>query len=71
MVRIFTSKENRIPLQTLLPEAILTCEKGEEAMEAAFRWCDVLVIGPGLGTSGESAESALWFLKKAFQEKKR
>lgn len=70
MVRIFTPEENRIPLQTLLPEAILTCEKGEEAMETAFRWCDVLIIGPGLGTSGGSAESAFWFLKKAFQEKK-
>lgn len=70
MVRIFTPEENRIPLQTLLPEAILSCAHNEEAMEEAFRWSDVLIVGPGIGTGPDSFRQAGWFLKKASEEKK-
>lgn len=70
MVRIYTAEENRIPLQTMLPEAVLTCGKEESAMEEAFDWSDVLIIGPGLGTSRESREKAEWFLKKASEKGK-
>lgn len=65
MVRIFTPEVNRIPLQTMLPEAVLICTDGEAAREEAFRWSDVLIIGPGLGTSEESRGRAEWFLSHA------
>lgn len=65
MVKIQTVEENRIPLQTLLPEAMITCEFDESANQKMLDWCDVLVIGPGLGVSGESRERAQWFLVRA------
>ena len=63
MVKIQTVEENRLPLQTLLPEAMVSCEFEESANEKNLDWCDVLVIGPGLGTEGLSRERMLWFLK--------
>lgn len=65
MVKIQTVEENRIPLQTLLPEAMITCEFDESANQKMMDWCDVLVIGPGLGVSGQSRERAQWFLMRA------
>lgn len=65
MVKIQTVEENRIPLQTLLPEAMVSCAFEESKNQAALDWCDVLVIGPGLGTSGQSRERAQWFLEHA------
>lgn len=62
MVKIQTVEENRIPLQTLLPEAIVTCAFHEEENQKSLNWCDVLIIGPGLGMSGKSRERAQWFL---------
>ena len=64
MVKIQTVEENRIPLQTLLPEAIVSCSFNEEENEKALAWCDVIVIGPGLGMSGKSRERAQWFLSR-------
>lgn len=53
LVRIFTREENRVILQTLLPEAILTTfssESGaEEKLNEALAWADTVAIGPGLG----------------------
>ena len=63
MVKIQTVEENRVPLQTLLPEAMVTCEFNEEANQKNLSWCDVLVIGPGLGTDGVGRERMFWFLK--------
>lgn len=70
MVKIQTAWENRVPLQALLPEAMVSCEFSEEANEKNLSWCDVLVIGPGLGTDSESQERMLWFLKNGFKAKK-
>lgn len=70
MVRIQTVEANRIPLQTLLPEAMVTCEFTEESNRKCLDWCDVLVIGPGLGISGRSRERAEWFLQNAAKEEK-
>ena len=67
MVKIVTSEENRIPLQTMLPEAMLDCC---DAYEKDFAWCDVVVIGPGLGISEKSADKVQWFLKAAAQVRK-
>lgn len=63
MVKIQTVEENRLPLQTLLPEAMVSCEFEEISNEKNLDWCDVLVIGPGLGTDGLGRERMLWFLK--------
>ncbi len=68
MVKVQTAEENRLPLQTLCPEAIVDTEQTEEAFSRDLDWCDVLVLGPGLGTGGEAAERAGWFLNRAAQK---
>ena len=70
MVKIQTVEANRIPLQTLLPEAMVTCDFDEKKNQEMFDWCDVAVIGPGLGTSAQSRERAQWFLSEAARCKK-
>ena len=67
MVKIVTPEENRIPLQTMLPEAMISCN-GD--WEKDFDWCDVLVIGPGLGMTMKAADKVQFFLKRAKQERK-
>ena len=67
MVKIVTPEENRIPLQTMLPEAMLDC--GVDYAKD-FEWCDIMVIGPGLGTDETSSGKVQWFLKAAAKEKK-
>lgn len=57
LVKILTVPENRIPLQTLLPEAIVETYEPEEPDAGLFKafvehqcdWADVIVLGPGLG----------------------
>ena len=53
LVRIFTREENRVILQMLLPEAILTTfsaeREAEEKLSEALDWADTVAIGPGLG----------------------
>ena len=65
MVKIQTVEENRQPLQTMLPEAMVTCSFEEEENKKNLDWCDVVVIGPGLGTGAESRKRAHYFLSKA------
>ena len=65
MVKVQTVEENRIPLQTQLPEVMVTCAFNEKSNQEILDWCDVLVIGPGLGMSGESRERVQWFLSHA------
>ena len=65
LVRIFTPEANRISLQNLIPEAILTTYNDSSVMDietvteeklykAVKEWADVIVIGPGLGISTRS-----------------
>lgn len=65
MVRVLAGEENRIILQTAVPEAMLTLYgqgglSGGKSMADAFReaapWADVIAAGPGLGTEGEAGE---------------
>ncbi|MCC8164517.1 MAG: NAD(P)H-hydrate dehydratase [Lachnospiraceae bacterium] len=53
LVRIVTPEENRIVLQELLPEAILTtfdrAHPDWGKIEACFDWADAAAVGPGLG----------------------
>jgi NAD(P)H-hydrate epimerase len=71
MVRIQTVKDNKAALSTLLPEAILSTGELESDYEKAISWCDVLVIGPGIGTSVKAALKAGWFLWKAASSGRR
>ena len=63
MVKIQTVPENLVPLQTLIPEAMLDISQDPSDWEEDLRWCDSLVIGPGLGTGQESRRRAQWFIK--------
>lgn len=59
LVRTMTHKENRVILQSLLPEAVFTgfdenSDFSSLCMEEAS-WADIFVLGPGLGTGEESA----------------
>ncbi|MGM9626214.1 MAG: NAD(P)H-hydrate dehydratase [Eubacteriales bacterium] len=67
LVEIVTVGENRIPLQTLLPEAVLSVyesDRGDAAdaqdaqdtavWSAALSRADAVVVGPGLGTSEQA-----------------
>lgn len=69
LVRIFTPEENRIPLQTMLPEAILTIysakKPDESVLTEAVNWADVIVCGPGIGTSEAAACAVRCVLKNA------
>ncbi|HJC24114.1 MAG TPA: NAD(P)H-hydrate dehydratase [Candidatus Eisenbergiella merdavium] len=65
MVRVLAGEENRIILQTAVPEAMLSLygqgsSSGKKSMAEAFRaaagWADVLAAGPGLGTGAEAEE---------------
>lgn len=52
MVKVVSPRENRIILQTAVPEALYADHLENEA----FGWPDVLTVGPGLGQSKEAEE---------------
>lgn len=58
LVKIFTHEKNKTMLNEKLPEAILVTYDGKkdkkEALAEAVNWADVIVAGPGLGTSKTS-----------------
>lgn len=62
LVKVCTTEENREIIQQRLPEAMLktydTNDKAtiDEAIEDILNWSDVIVIGPGLGTSDYAKE---------------
>ena len=52
LVQVYTPKENRVVLQTLLPEGIVTAYEGNlSQLEELLSWANVVCIGPGLGTN--------------------
>lgn len=53
LVQIYTAEENRIILQSLLPEAIITTYENydEKQLLHLIRWSDAICIGSGLGLS--------------------
>lgn len=63
MVKIQTVEENRMPLQMLLPEAMIDTGFDEENNRKLLEWSDVLIIGPGIGLSPEGRERTRWFLE--------
>ncbi len=55
LVKIYTAEENRTAVQTLLPEAILSCYSkpyNEQQLIDNLKWADAVVLGPGIGTDG-------------------
>lgn len=58
LVKVYTPEENRVVLQTAVPEAILTTYQEKKpdmaVLNEALNWADVIVLGPGLG-NGETA----------------
>ena len=69
LVEIFTYEENRVVLQTLVPEAIITCRKKHSdlvQLSAAISKADVIAIGMGLSDLDETMEILKFTLKTAF-----
>lgn len=72
LVKILTHPDNRIILQSLLPEALFASylkedsETGQQSkeLEDSLQWSTVTVIGPGLGRSEEMGE----LLKRVFNK---
>lgn len=58
MVKFYTAETNRIPLQTLLPEAMIACYNEQDeafsALSESLSWADVVVMGPGLGRTKQA-----------------
>ncbi|MEH2941945.1 NAD(P)H-hydrate dehydratase [Lachnospiraceae bacterium KK002] len=69
LVRMFTEESNRIILQQLLPEAILTTYEGTkflaELLPEVLHWPSVIVAGPGLGTGKTARKLVKLVLKYA------
>lgn len=60
LVRVLTPEENRVILQCLIPEAVLTTFDTErpdrrQVLEA-IEWADVVAVGPGLGRAAWAAD---------------
>lgn len=68
LVRIYTAKENRTVLQTLLPEAVITAYKAfdEEELQELLSWADTVCLGSGIGVD----ETARKLVKTVFQYNK-
>lgn len=58
LVRLVTEEENRMILQQLVPEAVMTTleRNRKERIAEALEWATVIVLGPGLGRSEEAGE---------------
>ncbi len=69
LVRVLTAEENRVIIQSTLPEAVLTTyhekKPDKEAVIQALQWADVIVCGPGLGISDTSRLLVQMVLKNA------
>jgi len=65
LVQIYTHEENRIILQQLLPEAIISTytKFEEEKVSQLIHWADVIGIGSGLGVSSLSEELVSYILR--------
>ena len=67
LVEIFTHEDNRIILQTLIPEAILSTWNENisfSRLEASIKKADAIAIGMGISTSKEALEILKFTLKK-------
>lgn len=62
LVKVFTSEDNRMILQNLVPEAVLATYEEDhpvkQQLTELITWADVIVAGPGLG-QGETADEII------------
>lgn len=67
LVQIYTHEENRVILQQLLPEAIITTYDtfDSEQLEKLIQWADLIGIGCGLGKSDTAERVMQYTLKHA------
>lgn len=67
LVQIYTHEENRVILQQLLPEAIITTYDtfDSEQLEKLIQWADLIGIGCGLGKSDTAERMMQYTLKRA------
>ena len=54
LVRVFTQEENRVILQTVVPEAVLHTDRS--LLKEDIEWADCIVAGPGIGMSERAAD---------------
>lgn len=67
LVQIYTHEENRVILQQLLPEAIITTYDtfDSEQLEKLIQWADLIGIGCGLGKSDTAERVMQYTLERA------
>lgn len=68
MVKIVTPEANRAIIQTALPEALLHTYESkldEAALLEAVQWADVILAGPGMGTTTVAKQLVHFVLKNA------
>lgn len=65
MVRIISCKENLTLVTEVLPEAMTIAAEDEAAVSEALGWCDVILMGPGIGKSKKSRRVMKLLLEKA------
>lgn len=63
LVQIFTCEDNRVILQELIPEAIMTTyDNSIEKLNKAIEWSTCVVVGPGLGTDSMAKEMVKYII---------
>lgn len=69
LVRLFTPEENRAVLQAQLPEAIMTTYSSKKldvaSLVEAINWANVIVCGPGIGSTDVAEQLVKTVLKNA------
>lgn len=66
MIRVCSQRQNRDIILSMVPEAQFS---SVEELEGILDWPDVIVIGPGLGTSQEAGKSLEMVLKSQYAKR--
>ena len=61
MLKVLTEETNHTLLRTVLPEAMIATDPVKD-----LEWADVLVAGPGIGTSEEAKETLTGLLRASY-----
>ena len=65
LVKVATTKNNKSIINNMLPEAIVIGDD-EDSIAQSLEWCDVILIGPGMGVSDRTEQ----LIKVAFEANK-
>ncbi len=69
LVKIYTPEENRVSMQTLLPEALLEIydrsRPSIKQLEECLEWATAIVIGPGFGIEREAEQILHYVIGKS------